>query len=69
MFEKLFKQIFSHYRIHHGDDSINGSKTQSTVTTESNTPDNTLRLDNIIQKAGVNYTIENGEVVLESKLP
>lgn len=51
-----------------GDDSVNGSKTQSTVTTESNTPDNTLRLDGLTQKAGVNYTIEDGEVVIESKL-
>lgn len=50
-----------------GDDSVNGSKTQSTVTTESNTPDNTLRLDNLAQKTGVNYTIEDGEVILESK--
>lgn len=50
-----------------GDDSVNGSKTQSTVTTESNTPDNTLRLDSLAQKVGVNYTIEDGEVIIESK--
>lgn len=67
-----FISIFLHYfhcrLLLHGDDSVNGSKTQSTVTTESNTPDNTLRLDSLAQKVGVNYTIEDGEVIIESKL-
>lgn len=50
------------------DDSINGSKTQSATTTESNTPENTIRMDAMGAKSSsVNYTIENNEVVLESK--
>lgn len=52
---------------HDKDDSINGSKTQSTATTESNTPENTVRPDNIGQKATPIFYIENNEVVLESK--
>jgi hypothetical protein len=47
------------------DDSINGSKTQSATTTESNTPENTVRLDNMATKSSHNHRIENGEVVLE----
>ncbi|KAG5670591.1 hypothetical protein PVAND_000842 [Polypedilum vanderplanki] len=50
------------------DDSINGSKTQSTATTESNTPENTVRLENMTHKANHNYHIENNEVVLERGL-
>lgn len=49
------------------DDSVNGSKTQSAATTESNTPENTVRLDNMSHKVSHNYHIENNEVVLESK--
>jgi CLIP-associating protein 1/2 len=59
----------SHFHFHSSidrDDSINGSKTQSAATTESNTPENTVRLENMGQKAA-NYHIENNEVVLESK--
>jgi CLIP-associating protein 1/2 len=59
----------SHFHFHSSidrDDSINGSKTQSQATTESNTPENTVRLENMGQKAA-NYHIENNEVVLESK--
>lgn len=54
---------------HDKDDSINGSKTQSTATTESNTPENTIRIENMghHKSSSVNYTIENNEVVLESK--
>jgi len=49
------------------DDSINGSsKTQSAATTESNTPENTVRLENMQKHQ--NFTIENNEVILESKL-
>lgn len=50
------------------DDSVNGSKTQSATTTESNTPENTVRLEGMGQKASAhNFHIENNEVVLESK--
>lgn len=49
------------------DDSVNGSKTQSAATTESNTPENTVRLDNMSHKQSHNYHIENNEVVLERK--
>lgn len=49
------------------DDSINGSKTQSAATTESNTPENTVRLENMGQKVIPNFHIDNNEVVLESK--
>lgn len=63
--------IFSlHYRLLiDRDDSINGSKTQSSATTESNTPENTVRLENMGQKAVPNFHIENNEVVLESESP
>lgn len=50
------------------DDSCNGSKTQSCTTTESNTPENTVRLDNLAQKSRQSYHMsENGEVITESK--
>lgn len=45
------------------DDSINGSKT----TTESNTPENTVRLESMGQKPNHSFHIENNEVVLESE--
>lgn len=61
------------------EDSCNGSKTQSATTTESNTPENTVRLDAIdgdvnhkskrsaSQKSVDRFTIaENGEVITES---
>lgn len=48
-------------------DSLNGSKTQSTATTESNTPDNTLRVEGLGQRAHHNFRIENNEVVLDSE--
>uniref|UniRef100_W4VRQ5 Putative microtubule associated-protein orbit n=1 Tax=Corethrella appendiculata TaxID=1370023 RepID=W4VRQ5_9DIPT len=55
------------------DDSCNGSKTQSATTTESNTPENTVRLDSIdinhkmsSQQRLQNYTFaDNGEILLE----
>lgn len=49
------------------EDSCNGSKTQSAATTESNTPENTVRLENMAQKQQHSFHIENNEVVLESK--
>lgn len=63
------------------EDSCNGSKTQSATTTESNTPENTVRLDAIdgsgnnnktkrimSQKRVDNYTFdENGELITEGK--
>lgn len=50
------------------DDSVNGSKTQSATTTESNTPENTIRMDAMgVKSSAVSFTIENNEVVLESK--
>lgn len=57
------------------DDSCNGSKTQSATTTESNTPENTVRLDGIDmihknsaqQQRHHSYTIsETGELIVES---
>lgn len=52
-------------------DSCNGSKTQSATTTESNTPENTVRLDGmdgmsrIGQTKTHNFIIEdNGELLL-----
>lgn len=64
-----------------GSDSCNGSKTQSTTTTESNTPENTVRLDAIdgdvnhkskrsaSQKSVDRFTIaDNCEVITESEL-
>ncbi|XP_019538654.1 CLIP-associating protein isoform X2 [Aedes albopictus] len=56
------------------DDSCNGSKTQSATTTESNTPENTVRLDGIDmnQKAAIHsqrqhqYTLtDTGELVVD----
>lgn len=57
------------------DDSCNGSKTQSATTTESNTPENTVRLDGIdmIHKSSTqqqrhhSYTFsETGELIIEN---
>ncbi|XP_053689926.1 CLIP-associating protein isoform X2 [Sabethes cyaneus] len=57
------------------DDSCNGSKTQSVTTTESNTPENTVRQDAIdgghnpsaLQHRHPSYTLTNtGELVLEN---
>lgn len=58
------------------EDSCNGSKTQSTTTTESNTPENTVRLDaemsarnSFTAKHSSNVTfLANGELVTECKL-
>ncbi|XP_035911778.1 CLIP-associating protein isoform X2 [Anopheles stephensi] len=63
------------------DDSCNGSKTQSATTTESNTPENTVRLDSMdlahktiaqqqqqmhSQSSRLSYSVaENGELVLD----
>lgn len=58
------------------DDSCNGSKTQSTTTTESNTPENTVRMDNDINATRNTFTpkhsnnvtfLANGELVTECK--
>lgn len=57
------------------DDSYNGSKTQSAATTESNTPENTVRIDGEIMtrnsftaKHSNNVTfLPNGELVTECK--
>lgn len=66
---------FVHYSIDK-DDSCNGSKTQSATTTESNTPENTVRLDGIDmnQKAAIHsqrqhqYTLtDTGELVVDGK--
>ncbi|CRL07696.1 CLUMA_CG020652, isoform B [Clunio marinus] len=48
------------------DDSINGSKTQSSATTESNTPENTVKLENMGQKVAPIFTIDKNEIVLEN---
>lgn len=59
------------------DDSCNGSKSQSATTTESNTPENTVRLDTIdanhktlpSQKYVANFTITGtGELVFDGTL-
>ncbi|XP_039448965.1 CLIP-associating protein isoform X6 [Culex pipiens pallens] len=59
------------------DDSCNGSKTQSATTTESNTPENTVRLDGIDmihknsaqQQRHHSYTIsETGELIVENEV-
>lgn len=66
--DDCYKLIIYHSSSLDKDDSINGSsKTQSAATTESNTPENTVRLDNMSHKASHNYHIENNEVVLERK--
>lgn len=58
------------------EDSYSGSKTQSTATTESNTPENTVRLDtDIVTRSSftakhsnnVSY-LPNGELVTECKV-
>ncbi|XP_055919467.1 CLIP-associating protein isoform X9 [Eupeodes corollae] len=58
------------------EDSCNGSKTQSATTTESNTPESTVRLDAMdmqnhkvssVQRHHQNFQIgENGEIILEN---
>lgn len=59
------------------EDSCNGSKTQSATTTESNTPESTVRLDameamqnhkvSTVQRHHQNFQIaENGEIILEN---
>lgn len=61
------------------EDSCNGSKTQSATTTESNTPENTVRLDTIdaavhnksvtSQKHVINFIIsDSGELITESNI-
>ena len=57
------------------EDSCNGSKTQSSATTESNTPENTVRLDAIDSNATIktkhqhNHSFsDTGEFITESKL-
>lgn len=58
------------------DDSCNGSKSQSATTTESNTPENTVRLDTIdgnhktlpSQKYVANFvTSQTGELIFDGK--
>lgn len=58
------------------DDSCNGSKTQSATTTESNTPENTVRMDNEMNANRNTFTpkhsnnvtfLANGELVTECK--
>lgn len=56
------------------DDSCNGSKTQSATTTESNTPENTVRLDPLDASQKLNSSKKcnysraaNGEIITESK--
>lgn len=61
-----FSNIWKTCRFHDKDDSVNGSKTQSAATTESNTPENTIRVEGMV-RASQNFTIDNNEVVLESK--
>lgn len=63
-----FIKVLCCFRLLDREESINGSKTQSSATTESNTPENTVRLENMGQKVLPNFHIENNEVVLESKL-
>ncbi|XP_058466866.1 CLIP-associating protein isoform X3 [Malaya genurostris] len=57
------------------DDSCNGSKTQSATTTESNTPENTVRIEGLdaglkassTQQRSHSYTVTNtGELIVES---
>lgn len=63
-----FGKVLCSFRLLDREESINGSKTQSSATTESNTPENTVRLENMGQKVLPNFHIDNNEVVLESKL-
>lgn len=63
-----FSKVLCSFRLLDREESINGSKTQSSATTESNTPENTVRLENMGQKVLPNFHIDNNEVVLESKL-
>lgn len=64
------------YRINDNDDSCNGSKIQSATTTESNTPESTIRIDGNLATRGsftakhsnnVSFTL-NGELVTECML-
>lgn len=61
------------YRVNDNDDSCNGSKIQSATTTESNTPESTIRIDGDLATRGsftakhsnnVSFTL-NGELVTE----
>ncbi|XP_063699952.1 CLIP-associating protein isoform X4 [Culicoides brevitarsis] len=71
----LFSLPTNGYNGHFGldtGDSCNGSKTQSATTTESNTPENTVRMDGMDgtrqQPKKHNFTIgDNGELVLTDK--
>uniref|UniRef100_A0A6B2EFM1 Putative microtubule associated-protein orbit n=1 Tax=Phlebotomus kandelakii TaxID=1109342 RepID=A0A6B2EFM1_9DIPT len=62
-----------HFSVGEKEDSCNGSKTQSATTTESNTPENTVRIDTTdchvrsISKADITYDV-NGEVIIEKTL-
>ncbi|XP_055690824.1 CLIP-associating protein isoform X2 [Lutzomyia longipalpis] len=62
-----------HFNVGEKEDSCNGSKTQSATTTESNTPENTVRIDTTdcrgksITRADIAFD-ENGEVVIEKTL-
>ncbi|XP_059614674.1 CLIP-associating protein isoform X4 [Phlebotomus argentipes] len=62
-----------HFSLGEKDDSCNGSKTQSATTTESNTPENTVRIDTTdchdrsITKADITFD-ENGEIIIEKTL-
>ncbi|GAB0096245.1 CLIP-associating protein [Sergentomyia squamirostris] len=62
-----------HFMLGEKEDSCNGSKTQSTATTESNTPENTVRIDSgdyhvkPINQTQITFD-ENGEVVIEKTL-
>uniref|UniRef100_A0A1L8E5Z7 Putative microtubule associated-protein orbit n=2 Tax=Nyssomyia neivai TaxID=330878 RepID=A0A1L8E5Z7_9DIPT len=65
--------INGHFSVGEKEDSCNGSKTQSATTTESNTPENTVRIDTTdchgksISRADVAFD-ENGEIVIEKTL-
>lgn len=62
-----------HFNLGEKEDSCNGSKTQSATTTESNTPENTVRIDSTdchkdkhITRADISFD-QNGEVIIESE--
>jgi hypothetical protein len=68
-------QTIPTFRLDKEDFSCNGSKTQSATTTESNTPENTVKMDvtDIINRFSTqsnhNFTFtETGELITESKL-
>ncbi|XP_055708280.1 CLIP-associating protein isoform X2 [Phlebotomus papatasi] len=63
-----------HFNLGEKEDSCNGSKTQSATTTESNTPENTVRIDSTdchkdkhITRADISFD-QNGEVIIEKTL-